>query len=101
MTRRRPGIVGVVLWRLFALAVGVGGPTITSRSYRSAKNAIALCRLAYLRPPSLVVGNFAGGPGSPDRQSFAAFVRGAFIHELSLGGLAGGALGKYGRADTT
>lgn len=98
MTRRRPGIVGAVLWCLFALAVGGCGPTITSRYYPSAKNAIALRDLAALRPQSLVVGNFDGGPDSvscrlfpispPDRQSFAEFIRGAFIDELSLAGLA-------------
>jgi hypothetical protein len=73
-------------------------PAITQRYYSSAKNAIALRDLAALRPQAVVVGAFEGGPESvscrlaeispPDRQSFAEFIRGAFIDELSLAGLA-------------
>lgn len=87
-----------VLWCMLILSVGGCGPTITPRYYPSAKNVIALRDLAALRPQSLVVGSFEGGPDSvscrlfaispPDRQSFANFIRGAFIEELSLAGLA-------------
>ena len=97
MMRRCPRIVVAVLWCLLALSVGGCGPTITARYYPSVKNAIALRDLAALRPQSLVVGNFEGGPESvscrlfpispPDRQSFAQFIREAFVDELSLAGL--------------
>jgi hypothetical protein len=83
---------------LLALSVSGCAPAITPRYYPSAKTAIALRDLAALRPQSLVVGKFEGGPESascrlapispPDRQSFAEFIRGAFIDELSLAGLA-------------
>ncbi len=90
--------------RLACLCVVVGlvagcAPTISPRYYPSAKNAIALREIAALRPaPALTVGPFEGGPdsvscrlapiGPPDRQSFAQFIRGAFLDEMSLSGLA-------------
>jgi hypothetical protein len=83
---------------LLALLIGGCAPAITQRYYPSAKNTIALRDLAALRPQGFVVGKFEGGPESvtcrlaaispPDRQSFAEFIRGAFVDELSLAGLA-------------
>lgn len=82
-----------------SLAVLFNGcaPAIGQRYYSSAKNTVALRDLAALPAKKLRVGAFEGGPETvscrlasispPDRQSFAAFIRDAFIDELSLAGL--------------
>jgi hypothetical protein len=72
-------------------------PAISQRYYPSAKNTIALRTLAALHPQSITVGKFEGGSETvlcrlggispPDRKSFAEFIRGAFVDELSLAGL--------------